>query len=107
MKHLKRFENINSNDKTNEIMNIGNKLKRELKANKINGFFDWQYFGEFDDPEITYEFYWNEITSDYIFYIYDFMKVHENLKPILKTGKHDYYNGQRQQIVLEITMKIN
>ena len=86
----------------NAIIKLGNKFKRELRANKKKGFFDWQY-AEYDDNEVTFEFYWNEIKPDNIYWIMSFMKSNEKLSPILSGGQHDIATGY--QIVLKFTVK--
>lgn len=47
-------------------MKVGKSIKHDLKANRKNGFYDWQWVE--DGDQTIFEFYWNFIDVDYIFY---------------------------------------
>ncbi len=86
-------------------MNIllqGSRFKKALKVrNKKQGFFDWQYTE--DDDKVIFEFYWDNITEEYIYYLYSFIKSNEKYKPVLTGGSH--HDSEKKQIMLKLTVE--
>lgn len=71
-------------------MEVGNSILRELGASKKTGFFDWQWME--DDEYTIFEFYWDYIDTDFIWYLMDYIKLNEQYSPILTGGSHDNSN---------------
>jgi len=86
----------------NEIIEIGDKIKRQLKAFKKDGYFGYQFI-DYDD-ELVYYFYWDWLS--------DFKNIQEYIENtqgrydiVMSVGQHDM--SEKAQIVLIIKIQKN
>lgn len=84
------------------ILKAGEKIWEVLRATPTYGFYDWQYTTDETDQEVTYEFYWDEMTLGYIRTLGEQILILQDFKPVLKPGIHD--NAVTNQIMLSLTV---